>query len=520
MGVSLTIRAVVQASSRAFRAIPHCLVAILYSYFSASHQDATVATHLVPFRLLRFGHLDANQEATDDPTLLTTGYYDYREAAFGLSTRRAYFILGPKGSGKSAVIEHMRLTWEDTWDRFFTRWDLRGFPVADVAAIQTGQGRGSARSQAAWEFLLLLKVFESLKNDAGLARSHELDAVFRWADSQDLLTGGTRARVSAWKAQEVRFDLKVLGGTFTKDKRSASALEASSILSSGIQGADTHSQHIIALDGLDSFYFEEDNEWTSLGGLMQAILSLNLRFKSHNLPISIVAALRSDIFDLLPGGENNKLKPNSIHLDWNYGGIGVRNHLWDLLTVKARAHHPDVTSIPNQYFSRPVAIGPHTEMKEFLLEHTRLLPRDAVALMGYIQQSYKGDSTVPEANAKQAVERYCEEYFVGEIFDNLSGTATGVSPRKLRIFQDALRSLPSRKFKFAALEAELDGELTKPQVRELLRQMFDCGGIGIYNPTAKYFDFAFRRVSGAAFTLNQELILHQALVRAWNRPQR
>ena len=50
--------------------------------------------------------------------------------------------------------------------------------------------------------------------------------------------------------------------------------------------------------------------------------------------------------------------------------------------------------------------------------------------------------------------------------------------------------------------------------------MFEIGGVGVRNPSGNrdYTDFVFRKVSGAGFTIRYEFILHDALVRAWNRP--
>lgn len=469
----------------------------------------------VPLKELHFGHLDASQEAAEQPELLRDGYYDYREAAFSVASRNAFVLLGPKGSGKSAVIEHLRLKWSGQWDRFLTRWDLRGFPVSDVTSMQIYGSQGAARNQSAWELMLLAKVFESLAEDQGAGPSTELNRTASWLARNGLSpdTGkGGRMRVAEFKV-----DLKVVAATLNSGNL-ASPLGASQFLRDSLARVSTDSQHVIALDGLDSFFFEDDSEWASLSGLMQAILSLNRQMRELGLKITIVAALRSDIFDLLPGGENNKLKPHVVHLDWHANGIGPDNHLWRLLTEKVRVHRPQVQNLVADYFSRPVQIGPHHEMVTYLLEHTRLLPRDAVALMGYMQMCYKGDRSVPEGNAKDAVRRYSEEYFVGEIFDNLSGVVPGVGARQLVSFKDALRSVPSRVFSFDDVTSELDGILSKQQVRELLRQMFETGGVGIFNRHARYTDFVFRKVSGAAFTTNREFMLHEALVKAWNRP--
>lgn len=473
----------------------------------------------VPLKDLRFGHLDASQEAAEDPDLLRDGYYDYREAAYGVATGSAFILLGPKGSGKSAVLEHLRLRWEDQWDHFLSRWDLRGFPVSDVTQIKMGQSAGSSRSQAAWELLLLIKIFESLSEDQGVEPANDVAKVVGWLRSQGLLATDWAASISKWTVHEFKLDLKLISASWG-NRGPSNALEASAFLREKLGTLRSESRHVIAIDGLDSFFFEMDDEWASLGGLTQALLSLNLHMRACGLRITVVAALRSDIFDLLPGGENNKLKLNAVHLDWHAYGIGRDNHLWKLLTDKARVHRPQVSNLVSQYFSRPISVGPHTEMTTYLLEHTRLLPRDAVALMGYLQRCYGGNKDVPEANAKEAVRRYCEEYFVGEIFDNLSGVVETVTPRKMAAFKDALRSVPAKVFSLADVERELDGALDRAEVRDLLRQMFHTGGIGIYNRNAGYVDFVFRKVSGAAFTTTREFMLHEALVKAWNRPHR
>lgn len=463
--------------------------------------------------------MDASQEAAEDPDLLRLGYYDYREAAYAVASGSAFILLGPKGSGKSAVLEHLRLKWQDRWDHFLQRWDLRGFPVSDVTQVKMGQSAGSSRNQAAWELLLLLKIYESLSEDHGVGPAGDFSRVIEWLRSLDLLSPDWAAKVTNWTAKEFRIDLKIISAAWANQGPS-NALQLSAFLRDNLRDIQTYSRHVVAIDGLDSFFFEVDDEWASLGGLMQALLSLNLHMRECDLRISVVAALRSDIFDLLPGGENNKLKPNAVHLDWHANGIGRDNHLWKLLTAKAQVHRPQVTNLISQYFSQPISIGPHTEMTTYLLEHTRLLPRDAVALMGYLQKSYGGSKRIPEANAKEGVRRYCEEYFVGEIFDNLSGVVESVTPRKMAAFKDALRSIPAKVFSLSDLETELDGALEKSEVRDLLRQMFHIGGVGIYNRKAGYTDFVFRKVSGAAFTTTREFILHEALVKAWNRPHR
>lgn len=472
-----------------------------------------------PFYKLHFGQPDANQEAIDQPDLLTAGYYDYREAAYGVSSQRTWVLLGPKGSGKSAVLKNIELTWKDRWDRFFTYWSLASFPVNDISKIQTGQSPGGSRTQSAWEFLLLLRIVESLTNDHSLSASAAFGEMSEALKKGGYLAGDWLSKIVRWTNSKLKFDAKVLGAEANFDSATITPLEVSAYLKEQIGNVYTENKHVIALDGLDSFFFETTDEWKSLAGLAQAVYQLNTEFRTTKSPITVVLAIRSDIFDVLPGAEKNKLKQYSVYLDWHHHGIGSRNHLWRLLTAKAAVGNNDVSDIVKQYLKTPIAIGPHTELAEFFLDHTRLIPRDVVALMAYVQRLYRGDKHVTEASAKRAVELYAEQYFVGEIFDNLAGILPASKARELSSFKDALRTVPSRVFAFDDLKDVLDGELSAVEIKLLLKQMFETGGIGV-KTNSNYTDFVFRRVSGAAFSTRYKFMLHDALTRAWNRPWR
>lgn len=470
---------------------------------------------LPPFCELQFGELDASQEAIDTPSLLTEGFYDYREAAYGVEAQQTWLLLGPKGSGKSAVLEHLRLRWADRWDRFFTAWSLSGFPVNDVASINTGQASGGSRAQSAWEFLLLLRAVESLASDESLEASDEFRRMHRGLVQAGLLTGDWLTKVSKWSGAKIKFDLGFFGVESDQNQESVTPLEVSAYIRRQLESVRTDHHHVIALDGLDTFFFETNDEWTSLAGLMQALHALNRDMRAYKLPLRMVAAMRSDIFDVLPGPEMNKLKPHSVYLDWHAFGIGRDNHLWKLLSRKAAVRRPEVTNIVSQYLSSAIQIGPHTDLPTFLLENTRLLPRDAVALMHYLQRGYRGNRQIPGENARRSVDAYTQEYFVGEIFDNLAGVLPANRARQLASFKDALRTSPTRLFTFDYLVEELKGELDASEIKPLLRQMFETGGIGVHN--GGYTDFVFRKISGGGFTVRYQFMLHDALTRAWNR---
>lgn len=452
----------------------------------------------------------------DEPLLLTNGYYDYNNAAYNAMQGHIWLIIGPKGSGKSAVLEHIRLSWQNRYDRFFSYWNLSAFPITDVTTISSGQSSGGSRAQASWEFLLWLRVAESLSTDHGITSKGSFPTMIRALKEKGYIKGDWLSKVTRWTGGTLKIDAKVLGLENNFEHVMITPLEMSSYIRSQILDVTTDSRHIVSIDGLDSFFFEASDEWSSLSGLMQAISSVNKALTSVGLPINVVTAVRSDILDVLPGPEINKLKNHSVYLDWHKNGIGAKNELWNLVSRKASASKPEIKNIVNQYLGKPFAKGSHSDMSEYLLDNTRLLPRDLVAMLVELQKAFKRPGEVPQANAITAVQKYCSEYFVGEIFDNLAGVLPASHARQLGNFKDALRTTPTRRFSFEYMVKELDGELTSGQIKALLKQMFETGGIGIQN--GSYTDFVFRATSGGGFSTRYTFLLHDALVRAWNRP--
>ncbi len=107
-----------------------------------------------------------------------------------------------------------------------------------------------------------------------------------------------------------------------------------------------------------------------------------------------------------------------------------------------------------QYLASRMDKPAFPSVSEFLLSYTRLLPRDMIAMMGYVQREHPGSSQVTEREAISAASKFAEEYFVGEIMNNLSGVLKGTESHKIVCFRDALRAAPTRYFDFAYLTSE------------------------------------------------------------------
>lgn len=69
--------------------------------------------NMLDFRKIDFGNTDAQTESQNNPHLLIEGYYDLENRAERMLNTTAFLVLGYKGSGKTALAEHLYLKSKD-----------------------------------------------------------------------------------------------------------------------------------------------------------------------------------------------------------------------------------------------------------------------------------------------------------------------------------------------------------------------------------------------------------------------
>ena len=473
-----------------------------------------------------FGEIDAAEEARRFPNLLLDGFCDHRNAASEIEASDAFLLLGVKGAGKSAVLEHLRLKYESRDDINFDYWDLSNFPIADVRNVKTGQQAGLGRTQSSWELLLLLRLVARLKGDGSSSNgSASFGTMWRDLNRAGLVSSDDwKTQVVEWSKATAKLSVPFAGDLGLEfGRQSIPLFQLAEAIKKVLQQTSVVKRHIIALDGLDLLYFESENKRQSISGLIQAVRALNLwSLDPGRIPVSIVCCLRSDMFNTLGSSETSKYSGKSVTLDW------ARNwrqsdEVWRLLEQKLSVSHPQV-DLRRDYFSDPVATRESLRAADvFILEHTRLFPRDVVAAMKFIQRAVRASrkevlpGKLPGHIVKDGIELYCNEYFESELTSNLAGTLSeeNQSYSKTDLFVDFLKNMKARRFTFDDATAGLAPHLSELEVKALLKQSFETSFIGKRDPRSGQVTFAYRRPGGTGFSLDQDFIPHNALVRAW-----
>lgn len=106
------------------------------------------------FRQINFGFSDASNEARRFPDLLLNGYLD----EFGIAEEAlkgfCFLFLGAKGAGKSALSEHLKLSYKTSSEIFIRTLLLKSFPYDLFQNIIKGYEKSESRYTKAWEWLL------------------------------------------------------------------------------------------------------------------------------------------------------------------------------------------------------------------------------------------------------------------------------------------------------------------------------------------------------------------------------
>jgi hypothetical protein len=477
------------------------------------------------FRDLKLGKTSAEKESIESPELLVEGFFDPENFIATARKRGPFLFLGYKGSGKSAIGEHLRLTAEDNPNLFVRYLSLGDFPYTTFGKIIKGDYEPEAKYPDAWSWLLLLQIIEQFAKDQG--SSLHTDPVARDAHRQMELAGLLpttslkfvvqqtikRSGGVNWKAISLgREDSKVLGSVsdvpFFVEK-----------LKLIVAGLRSESQHLIVIDGLDELLGKRSIQLQSLASLVYEIDRLNSHFIKSGCPVKLVLLCRTDIYELLPNANKNKIRQDSaVELVW----FNDPKTPAELNMVRLANHRASLSAGRNidifaEFF--PSKVGNHErsqDTRNFLLEFTRHTPRDFITLLNYIQKEVVNGAKVTEADIQRAVRNYSVGYFVPEIKDELNGYFTS---DQINAIIALFSALGEREFTLTQLNKCISGfdEGTIPDLNRVLYHLFECSALGMLERTEGYTHFTVKyRNRNAVLDLSKKMILHRGMWKALN----
>jgi cold shock CspA family protein len=471
---------------------------------------------LIPFKDIQFGYASAEDESAKCPELLLEGFIDNEGFSNELCYGSHFLVLGDKGSGKSALAEHLRLSAQDRYDMFIKTIYLSDFPFVNFTKIINTDDLPASRYPTAWSWLLLLYLVESISNDEGASTALDLEFQRTLSCLSQLgLLPSPSIKQLVNASTSTSFKLKL--SPFFEATRTASSPrieETIPFFVDSVKGllstCRSASKHLLIIDGLDDILTFEPIQYEALGALILEVSRLNSHFIQTDCPAKVVLLCRTDLFERLPGPNKNKVRQDSaIYLDW-YGS--ERNpkdtKLVQLANNRAKLADHRIQNVFEDYFPKAYLYKP---MISFLLNYTRHNPRDFMQLLKAIQR-HEDSIRVAPSTVKAGLLDYSETYFLPEIKDTLDGY---LDPETINLSFRLLASVGKQLFSHDALSyiVESTPRYQSLDLDQILDTLFECSAIGNVHKSASkstYASFKFRN-RNSVLNCASDIVLQDAL---------
>jgi hypothetical protein len=474
------------------------------------------------FSEIEFGMAAAEKERSNKPHLLIDGFLDAYGYVDKVLKGDKFLILGPKGSGKSAIGSKLELESQNENRLYVQTYYLEDFPYNTFSGILPGREAPETKFPSHWEFLLLISFMDSFSNDTTCKSTGRADInkIIEVLQELGMISGKSLTDiVKNTTKKEFKVSLpKVLEGSYSSEKETKK-LDITLLFNSLQEvcySLKTESRHIIVIDGLDDVLTRREKQYTSLSALILAADRINTKFSRNNIGAKIIILCRTDLFEKLPGPNKNKIRQDSaVILDWYQDARNISStNLVKLINLRAKLSLGRDVNIFEDIL--PLEISPGLPTAKALLDHTRHTPRDIIQLLNKIQEHTKG--TIPTPNEiKNGIRTYSFDYLVPEIKDELTGY---LESDEIEQVVKLLGSMEKSLFNLDDLQSmvENDERFSLLDSMKLLNALFDCNAIGtVKGNVKKYYSWKYRN-RYASFSPNEDIVVHRGLRKGLNLP--
>ncbi len=486
---------------------------------------------MVAFTDLFFGRADAANEVREFPREFVQSFVDHHRVVEALTTGSKYLLLGPKGSGKSAVAHYVKETAVHRGTLVSTR-DISELPLAEVGSLKTGEANSPGRVVTAWRFIVLCALLDVVMEDQScpLNRDPDVLRVVKELRSFGFMDPTPARAILTASRKTLKIPIPKVGEVFSRESETSLHLyHLVPYIEQWVGAGRTDNAYRLFLDGLDSIYLNDPSYPPTLSALVQAVYLVNQRLTTKDA--RVVLLVRNDVFSRLRLPDAGKMRVDfGVDLDWRaLSGDPKNAPLFDMVNKKAGALLREEIDVVSQFLPEEVKLRGETRMpiRQYMLNLTRHTPRDLLQLfenlrLAAIDLGGANSSALSQNIVREGALRYANRYFVDAIRNELVGRSSDEYEATAGL--DALRDMGKTHFVAEDFARERFGDRPsrEDQVRanELLRWFFFAGAIGNVKAGQResYLQFFHRRDDSDVY-VKGPLTLHTALTYAWAVPR-
>ncbi|WP_163324303.1 P-loop ATPase, Sll1717 family [Draconibacterium mangrovi] len=434
------------------------------------------------------------------------------------------YIIGRKGTGKTAIIEQLIHEIEPKYNCFYRSMSLKNFPIQIVRNLKDKTLGGKAQFVPIWSFLILMELCKLIIEDQS-NEPHE--AVFELSlfiktNFPNSLGFTETLRTLESSENKVSILEKWLNISSTNKVENETMVsvhyqKAFEIILRLLKNLKVKSTYYIFFDELDEGYTSGDPKLNLLLlALIRSTENCFIELKNYFSFIPILA-LRSDIFNNLTDNDLNKLDDYIIHLKWTTESKSPYS-LYQLVNYRIAASLPiKKNEIFNAWelatFNQDKYLPPNIKsLWDYMYNRTFERPRDIVKFLKCCSKlNQKGKLNF---KAVQLAENEYSDWFYREFRDEVQS--------HLPVWQEstqAIMKLGRGVFQMEELKKEFEKDITLMNYMKnqnvnheyIMEKLFDFGLIGTLSESNKWF-FRYKDYN-LPFLTNQKIILHFGFAR-------
>lgn len=339
------------------------------------------------------------------------------------------YVLGRKGSGKTAILEMIRIKAEEDYSSFANSFSLRDFPLTLLSEFKENRLRERIAFVPIWKFLINIELAKLLLHDNTVLSSEaakELDDfinenVLNYGSFSDTLTK------LQGKNYEVSVSAKFFKANYGREHSQQKHVKvhynkASEYLENLIRSAPTSSKFFILFDELDEGYKVSNEMLPNLiESLIRAVEELAVSYRKSSFAFIPVLALRTDIFDKLESNDLNKLHDYIVRLRWSKSGKRGYS-LRDIVDARIQATITDKglsTQCNNAELWKLITADEEQDsLWNYIYNRTFNRPRDVVKFLKCCKRIAPFESRLTFETVKNATPAYSEWFYL-ELRDEL-----------------------------------------------------------------------------------------------------
>ena len=431
-----------------------------------------------------------------------------------------YFIIGRKGSGKTAICEYFSR--KSNPDIYAETLSFKNFPFNELYNQKNLKYTAPNQFITLWKYLIYNTVCRMMLKNQAVDPQIRDQLKGLYEDNSPL-----SRRVGQWVGKE--FGMSLFGLSIKIAKRDSASgqgswIEQVDFLEDLIMHYAGTATYYVLFDALDEDYRDLINsaqyeQYTALiTSLFKAVQDVRTTLRNRGITrVYPIIFLRDDIYELVQDSDKNKWGDFKVDLNWDFNKIQkvLAFRISRALKADCKQILPFDVAWEKVFGSRPIRVGQGRKKiptYEFIVRSTLLRPRDFVAyLQNCAQYALDEGKKISPAVIKK-VDKGFSNYLRDEFIDELFAILPDISNIFDAISQLRKWNFTIQEFKRAYEEKAVKGQVQQKSFDFVVQSLYLFSVIG-NTPCVGRYIFRYQNRE-ARLNYNERIVVHRGLFKA------